>query len=123
MDPKDCAERFPDDPSIPDQVQLLRRIPQKHLIHDANPERVRPTSAAFDDDDDLSPMSVCLANILAAEGRRPEAVLVGHPNFALAALTAGLVRAHRQTDLPPCFEAEFSAEIECSVKVGGVRGG
>lgn len=78
-----------DDPTIPDDAELWRRIPPRHVYFEENLGRIRPSKAAFEDDGDGSPMSV----VLAAESAGPAAVLVGHPTYALAAITAGLARA------------------------------
>jgi hypothetical protein len=78
-----------DDASIPDDAELWRRIPPWHIHDDVKLGRVRPASAAFDDDPDGQPMSVTLG----AESSGPEYVLAGHERFALAAITAGQARA------------------------------
>ena len=77
-----------DDPSIPDDAELWRRIPPWHFYFDEKLGRLRPSKAAFEDDGDGSPMSV----VLAFDAGPPESVLVGHARFALATITAGLVR-------------------------------
>jgi hypothetical protein len=82
-------ENGADDPSIPDEAELWRRIPPWHFYFDEKLGRVRPSKAAFEDDGDGSPMSVTLAG----EAGRPDDALVGHPGFALAAITAGLARS------------------------------
>ena len=79
---------YPDDPTIPDSAELWRRIPPRHFFPDKNLGRVRPSSAAFDDDTDGSYMSV----VLAAEVAGPEAVLLGCQGYALASITTGLAR-------------------------------
>jgi hypothetical protein len=79
---------YRDDPTIPDEAELWRRIPHWHVHFDVRLNRLRPASAAFDDDPD-SDMSVVLAD----ETPGPDAVLAGHQGFALAAITAGLARA------------------------------
>src|SRR5437870_136262 len=81
-----------DDPSIPDSEDLWRRIPPRHFIADENRGVIRPSSAAFEDDDDGSPMSVYLAS----DTPSPGAALVGHAGFALAAITARLARECKQ---------------------------
>jgi len=86
---------YKDDPTIPDKAELLRRIPPWHFIPDENQGLVRPSSAAFADDKD-GPMSVTLAEELTKEGRSLDSVLVGHGDFALASITAGLVRECEQ---------------------------
>jgi hypothetical protein len=83
---------YSDDPTIPDEADLWRRIPPWHFVTGQMTGEVRPTSAAFDDDRDGSPMSV----VLAAGCAGPESVLAGHPGYALAAIKAGLVRECQQ---------------------------
>jgi hypothetical protein len=82
-----------DDSSIANEWSLWRRIPLYHVIFDDNLRRFRPTSAAFDDDPDGSSTSVVLGELVFAGGRGPNEVLAGHPNFALAAITAGFARS------------------------------
>ena len=80
--------RYHDDPTIPDEAEIWRRIPPWHFYHDDTLGRMRPTKAAFDDDPDGEPMSA----ILATEAGDPTAALAGHEGFALAAVTAGVAR-------------------------------
>ena len=86
------AGGYSDDLTIPGEAQLLRRIPPRHLVKDENSGHLRPSSAAFDNHPDGSPMSVILADVLAQTGRDPAAALTGYEGFALASITAGLVR-------------------------------
>lgn len=79
---------YSDDPSIPDDAELWRRIPPWHFVDDENLGQIRPSSAAFEDHPDGSPMSV----ILGGEGRDLQEALVGHQGFALASITAALAR-------------------------------
>ena len=81
-----------DDPTIPDQAELWRRIPPWHFVRDENLGRVRPSSAAFDNHPNGSPMSILLAEEVTAAGRGPDTALSGHERFALASITAGLAR-------------------------------
>jgi hypothetical protein len=83
---------YSDDPTITDEAALWRRIPPWHFVPDENTGQVRPSSAAFDNDPNGSPMSV----VLAAEAIGPEQVLAGHPGFALASIKVGLVRECQQ---------------------------
>jgi hypothetical protein len=85
--------QYVDDSTVADGTSLWRRIPPWHIIYDANIQRWRPSSAAFDNDPDGQPMSVILSEILLAAGRKPDTVLVGHPGYSLATISAGLVRA------------------------------
>jgi hypothetical protein len=79
---------YSDDPTIPDDAELWRRIPPWHFVPDENSGQIRPSSAAFEDHPDGSPMSV----FLAAEARDLRHALAGHQGFALASITAALAR-------------------------------
>jgi hypothetical protein len=57
-------DQYTDDTSIPDEAALWRRVPPWHLIFDENLGRIRPSKAAFDNDEDDAPMSVVLADIV-----------------------------------------------------------
>jgi hypothetical protein len=83
---------YSDDLTVPNEAQLLRRIPRVHFIKDEISGRVRPSSAAFDNDPDGSPMSVVLADVLPQIGHSPADVLTGHEGYALASIAAGLAR-------------------------------
>ncbi len=78
-----------DDPSIPDEAELWRRVPPDFYTYDERLGRRRPSSGAFDNHRDGSPMSV----VLAAESRGVDAVLAGYAGYGLVAITAGLARA------------------------------
>ena len=88
-----------DDGTIGHDCRLLRRIaakPELTIVWDSNLARWRPSSAAFADSPDGSPMSVVLGSELEAAARQPESVLAGHDGFALAYITAGFVREQNQ---------------------------
>lgn len=90
---------YTDDSSIPDKARLLRRIPIKpsHIVCDPKVEGgMRPSSAAFENHPDGSPMSVQLEDVLRELGQEPDSALRNHEGFALAAITAGLVRSCNQ---------------------------
>ena len=87
---------YNDDPTIPNDAHLWRRIPKHHFVYDENIDEWRPSSAAFEDDTDGSPMSVFLATILQERGEDANAILVGHEDFAVASITAGLARSRSQ---------------------------
>lgn len=116
-----CLEYFPDDPSVENDTDLLRRIPPWHFVMDANTGIVRPSSAAFEDDDDNDPMSVYLAPVLAAENRQASSVLVGHSGFALASIKAGMARELNQTVHPDPLPEETSHAVVCGEKVAGKK--
>jgi hypothetical protein len=79
---------YTDDPTIPDDAELWRRIPPWHFVDDGNLGQIRPSSAAFEDDPSGSPMSV----ILGGESGDLQRALAGHEGFALASITAALAR-------------------------------
>ena len=79
-----------DDPTILDEDNLWRRIHPRWLKYDDNLGRVRPTSGAFQDPKDGSPMSV----VLEKEHSNPNAYLRKFIDidYTLASITAGLAR-------------------------------
>src|ERR1700733_6498926 len=111
-----CSENFPDDASIVDETSLLRRIPPWHRFFDENENRWRPSSAAFEDDDDGDPMSVYILTVIIREGREPSTVLAGHENYSLASITAGLARINNQTVHPDSLPEESSHAVVCGNK-------
>ncbi len=80
---------FNDDASIPDDMELWRRIPPWNWVYDQQEGRYRPKSTAFDNHPSGSPMSV----MIAAECSGPGEALSGHDRYALAVFTAGLARS------------------------------
>ena len=119
--PDECREKFPDDPRVTDHVCLLRRIPPRHFIWDNNDRTHRPSSAAFEDDDDGDPMSVYRTDVIEAEGGRPARVMTGHVGFGLANIPAGVVRRKGQTVHPDPFREEKSHTLVCGPKSRATR--
>lgn len=113
---EDCARNFPDDPSVADDVRLLRRIPPRHFYFDQNLQRWRPSSAAFEDDEDGDPMSVYREDVIRREGGQPARVLSGHSDYGLAALMAGQVRSRNQTVFSAPLPEEASHAKVCGPK-------
>lgn len=91
-------ENYENDATIEDDEVLLRRIypGSGSWIYDQNLGRTRPTSQAFNDHPNGSPMSVHLSSVLAHHGLESKIVLEGHEGFALVSITAGLVRQCNQ---------------------------
>lgn len=91
---------MPDDPSIPDDARLLRRIIPEWIVADENTNSKRVSSQAFcnssADDGTEEGMSVFLEAVLVAEGRGTDSVLSGYESNALIAMTAGWVRSWQQ---------------------------
>lgn len=103
---------YEDDSTIVDDSPLWRRIPPWHMVFDENLGRYRPSSAAFEDHPDGTPMSVVLGQEVLDAGRSPESVLVGYDNFALASFTADLARANHQGIVrKPTLEEPAHAEV------------
>lgn len=81
------AHESNDDPSVPDDAELWRRIPFFHWVRDdRTPDGRRVSSAAFDDEE----MSV----VIAAECHGGlDTLLHDHPRFGVASFTAEDARA------------------------------
>ena len=88
--------RYIDDPTISDDAALWRRIPPWHFVFDKNRGRWRAASAAFENHPNGTPMSVLLATLMQRENRGPRQALGGLGDYALASITAGLVRRCEQ---------------------------
>jgi hypothetical protein len=86
---------YNDDPSIPDGAELWRRINPAWWIRDKNRAIVRPTSQAFQNSSDGSPMSVLIADIVLESGRKPADILPDD-TYSLVSFTAGLARECNQ---------------------------
>ena len=95
---------------------LLRRVPPRHFHFDPKLGRTRPSSAAFEDDDDGDPMSVYRKDIIESEGASIVRVMAGHEEYALASLTAGGVRSQGQTVHPDPLAEESSHTQLCGAK-------
>jgi hypothetical protein len=75
----------PDDRSIDNEADLLRRFPHHQLIRDDAAEGgLRPSSATFDD----AELSVALSSECSLDE-----LLVGHNGFGVVSFTAGQARA------------------------------
>ncbi len=106
---------YEDDESIRDDCELLRRVqvkPEFTVVWDENLGRWRPSSAAFRDHPNGSPMSVVLRDVLEEQNRSLEEVLHGHTGFALAAITAGFARqCHQKIVRDPLPEEPAHAHV------------
>jgi hypothetical protein len=79
------------DPNIPDEERLFRRIKLVQIVK-ADDGGTRVSSAAFSNPE----LSVTLEGTMRAAGREPEDSLKDNPNDLLMSITAGLCRLHRQ---------------------------
>lgn len=77
-----------DDPTIPDDAVLWRRIKGTQWVLDRLRAIRRPSSSLFGDHPNGSPMSAALAAELAG----PEALLESYEGFGVVAFTAGFAR-------------------------------
>lgn len=90
---------YVDDPSISDETLLYRRVlkksdpPVRQIIWDGINKCWRPSSAAFSDHKNGSPMSVGLGDALEQHGLTPDSLLAGHEDFALVCFEAKVVRS------------------------------
>ena len=85
-----------DDQSIGDPDPLWRRIHPTQFVSDGSGS-MRASSAAFNNSNDGTGMSVSLAREAQAAGVTAAMALDHFPTFGLASLTAGVCRGHRQT--------------------------
>jgi hypothetical protein len=83
--PEQSGDIFDDDPSIPANTKILRRIP---AFHYHAPED-RPASPAFNNSPDGSGTSV---DIMASDEQCAK-TLQGHEDFGLVSLTVGQIRS------------------------------
>ncbi len=80
-----------DDPNIPDEEKLFRRIHLTHMV-EVSGGKSKVSSAAFRDVE----LSVNLDSVMQRAGRAPEDSLKYNPNDLLAGLSAGLCRSRGQ---------------------------
>jgi hypothetical protein len=101
-----------DDPTIANDAPLWRRIPPFHFVNDENRGRIRPSTAAFEDHPNGTPMSVVLGQEVLDAGRSPMSVLAGHDGYGMVTFSAGLARSKRQGVLrKPLPEEPAHAEV------------
>jgi hypothetical protein len=115
------SPEYIDDDTILNEAELYRRVPPQWLVRDENLGTVRPSSQAFQDSPNGSPMSVTLADVLSAAGREPSSVLSGHQGFGLVAITAGLARECQQGIMRDPTEEEPAHALVFGKKTGGVK--
>ncbi|MDP2200826.1 MAG: hypothetical protein Q8K07_02315 [Methylicorpusculum sp.] len=95
-------ENFLDDETIGADTFLYRRIlnqpdpPVRQIVWDDNKQCWRPSSVAFDNHPNGSPMSVAIDDTLKANNLSPDSLLVGHEDFSLAIFTAKVARDNNQ---------------------------
>ena len=115
------AAEYIDDDTILNDVELYRRVPPQWLVRDEKLGTVRPSSQAFQDSPNGTPMSVTLSDVLTAAGREPLSVLNGHEGFGLASITTGLARECRQGIVRNPTEEEPAHGLVFGKKTGSVK--
>jgi hypothetical protein len=86
------SQDFDDDPTISDSYELWRRVHPMQVVQEEDSGAVRPTSQAFSDPSDGTPMSVYLAEGGTCGGRTPDEVIARFPGYGLVALSVQVVR-------------------------------
>lgn len=82
-----------DDESLADDVALWRRVASDQWVYDGNLGRRRPSTSAFDNHHDGTPMSVVVASEC-SDG--VDNLLRGHESFGVVEFTVGFARRLRQ---------------------------
>jgi hypothetical protein len=80
-----------DDPNIPDEERLFRRIHLTHVV-EGDGGKSEVSSAAFRDTE----LSVNLEGVMQAAGREPQDSLRAHPDDLLMSIAAGVCRRNGQ---------------------------
>lgn len=110
---------YVDDKSIADTTELFRRINPEQIVQDDNTGERRPSSAAFNDSSDESPMSVALGDTLQAAGRSPESTIASYPAWGLVAITARVARDCEQAIVRDPVPEEPAHGLVAGKKTGG----
>ena len=102
----------------PDDSYVLRRIPPDRFVFDHRIGRVRPQSDTFDDDDD-SPCSIVIGEILRQQGRGEMEVLAGHEGYLLVRVKVSEVRRQNLSIEPFPTPEEPAHGYLVGTKTGG----
>jgi hypothetical protein len=107
---------FEDDPSIPGDERLFRRIPRTWVDWDEH-GNATISSAAFKDEE----LSVNLESVMARDGHPPADAIRSYPGYGLAAITAAQARALNQAVAPdPLPEEPAHGVVYGHKKRGGI---
>ena len=113
---------YRDDPAITDDVRLFRRLPKEWVVRDDNLNCFRPSSQAFNDSQDGSPMSVFRDDVLQSERREVSSLLLAtYSTYGLASLRTGIAREHRQGVTPDPLPEETTHALVFGPKPTKVR--
>jgi hypothetical protein len=88
---EDLAD-YVDDVSIEGTAALWRRVPPYWLVKDENLGTVRPSSAAFQDSQNGTPMSVLIEKVVTQTQRTAADTLRDFEGFSLCSFTASTAR-------------------------------
>jgi hypothetical protein len=116
-----CLQEYPDDAATLNEHQMLRRVHPKQVIFDSNMGRSRPSSAAFEDDRDRSPMSMYSRAVIDATGGDILRVMAAHPGYSLVGLSAGDLRSRDQTVHSDPLPDEPAHALICGAKTDSNR--
>ena len=105
---------FEDDPSIPGDERLLRRIPRTWLAWDEH-GNLAISSAAFKDEE----LSVNLESVMARNGRPPADAIRNYAGYGLAAITAAHARSLNQVVARDPQPEESAHGVVCGRKNRG----
>jgi len=109
---------FEDDPNIPADERLLRRIPRTWVDWDEDGNAVI-SSAAFKDEE----LSISLESVMTRDGRPPEDAIRNYPGYGLAAITAAHARSLNQAVAPDPLPDEPAHGVVYGQKKRGSIGG
>ena len=126
MQEQESNEEYVDDKSIGNSSELWRRIPQNWVVKDANGNGWRPSSAAFQNHRNGSPMSVFLGDEIKEAGEDVNKILIGHENYYVVSVTAGVARnleqgIRREEEVGGPSHAEVFGNKTKSVRKGFVK--
>ncbi len=109
---------FEDDPSIPGDENLFRRIPGTWVDWDEN-GNPNISSAAFKEEE----LSVYLESVMARDGRPPAEAIRNYSGYGLAAITAAHARAlNQRVTRDPQPEEPAHGIVYGKKKSGGIGG-
>jgi len=111
---------FTDDPTIPGNERLLRRIPPFHVIWDDNGD-ANISSGAFENPKNQLDLSVNLASVMEAAGREPQDAIRDYPGYGLATITASQARSLNQAVARDPTPAEPAHGIVYGEKARAIR--
>lgn len=87
-----CQRVYQDDPTLPNEERLFRRVHLKQLVVDDDTGLARISSGAFRDKE----LSINIESVLQSEGKNLDACLKDHLAHKLVSITAGAARQHHQ---------------------------